>query len=740
MTFTYSANALFRYEGLVGTPAETLVAGRHVRIYSPRPQTVLAFSASALALDRAPGEKPMGWVRQGFVHGVVNKTLFFTELRNGVWIDTFVDLLTGDLDAYRLSPEASEALLRPGDRVCTSPRITSNSGANVNNSYGHYLPSDDGSIIGSVTEIGANFVRVLVTTCPTGRAADVQTQEVMVPLDADAVYHLDGIPVASRAAALNVGTFVRILPAIPQGMYCVRDTDTAGAARQRLVSAPATQAAILDNNPVELTYDNIAWSQPSAVTVLENETVNFKLWLYTREYTEVVWLRNGQVIPGTLRTLDYNDFVSFSQPMTLSDNGVVIQCRATSSGGDSFSDPITLTVLPNTSPFLPISAYVAAENMIFLYFNRAAARSPMDHSAENPANYVLSGGAQVLMATLTGDRRSVVLPTTPLTPGEVYTITVNNVRDTSATPVEVAPETTVQAAFHVIFRYYRFTLLERSSNLAPRLSEIRYLVGGVVYGLGANSCGVPNSSYVHDGASTNLSLSVGDQIVTDFGISPIAADAVRLELNPQEGRQIKEFLIEGSNNSRNWIELLRHKVTIETSTTVPINLSVLRPQDILIGTMEPQKIIFPPIPDIPLAAGTILLGAATTAGLPVQYTVISGPATVNGRTLTLTLTDFGTVRVQATQPGNSSYYSAHPEEQTFTVLTSGTTPVARLSADPISGLAPLTVAFNGRASSAFNGAAIVQYAWDFGHGTTSSGAELQHFHHSRDLHCATHCN
>ena len=86
-----------------------------------------------------------------------------------------------------------------------------------------------------------------------------------------------------------------------------------------------------------------------------------------------------------------------------------------------------------------------------------------------------------------------------------------------------------------------------------------------------------------------------------------------------------------------------------------------------------QTITFPP-PPAPAYAGTsVLLAATASSGLPVTYTVVSGPAyisTLNGAVLTYT--GAGTVVVQADQLGNAAYSAAAAVQDsvTVTVLTS----------------------------------------------------------------------
>ena len=116
----------------------------------------------------------------------------------------------------------------------------------------------------------------------------------------------------------------------------------------------------------------------------------------------------------------------------------------------------------------------------------------------------------------------------------------------------------------------------------------------------------------------------------------------------------------------------------------------------------PQTITF--IPTTPVAYSTtpINLSATASSGLPVTFTVTSGPATVSGNALTLT--GVGTVVVAANQAGNTSYAAAPQVTQSIVVnqasqtitFTTLTTPVT-FSATPINLAATassgLTVAF-----------------------------------------------
>jgi hypothetical protein len=77
-----------------------------------------------------------------------------------------------------------------------------------------------------------------------------------------------------------------------------------------------------------------------------------------------------------------------------------------------------------------------------------------------------------------------------------------------------------------------------------------------------------------------------------------------------------------------------------------------------------QTITFNSIPTQTYGGSPISLVATASSGLPVTFNVVSGPATVSGSTLTIT--DAGTVVVNANQAGNSGYNPA-VAQQSFTV-------------------------------------------------------------------------
>ncbi len=87
------------------------------------------------------------------------------------------------------------------------------------------------------------------------------------------------------------------------------------------------------------------------------------------------------------------------------------------------------------------------------------------------------------------------------------------------------------------------------------------------------------------------------------------------------------------------------------------------------GTLESgfQSINFPQIPNMLISADPYELDATVNSGLAVSYTVISGPATINGSTLTIDGTP-GEVVVRASQAGDAIFDPAADVDVTFQVL------------------------------------------------------------------------
>ncbi len=88
-------------------------------------------------------------------------------------------------------------------------------------------------------------------------------------------------------------------------------------------------------------------------------------------------------------------------------------------------------------------------------------------------------------------------------------------------------------------------------------------------------------------------------------------------------------------------------------------------QHTLVVNKANQTITFKGLAAVTYGAGPITLGATASSGLPIAYTVVSGPGSVSGNQLTLT--GAGAIVVKPTQAGNANDNAATAVTQTLTV-------------------------------------------------------------------------
>ena len=83
----------------------------------------------------------------------------------------------------------------------------------------------------------------------------------------------------------------------------------------------------------------------------------------------------------------------------------------------------------------------------------------------------------------------------------------------------------------------------------------------------------------------------------------------------------------------------------------------------MLAVRQNQTLSFGTVADQSFGGVPVILTATSSAGLPVSFSVVTGPAIITGSVLTLT--GAGTVSVRASQPGNWAYNAAAPVERTF---------------------------------------------------------------------------
>ena len=184
--------------------------------------------------------------------------------------------------------------------------------------------------------------------------------------------------------------------------------------------------------PLGLTFE--ITQQPVNTTGVEHSTLSLvaQVALPQGVLSTTQWQRKqGNAftdIPGA--TLQTNTIAR----LTMDWNGAVVRLKVSSSGVTKYSNEVTLTVTPETTPPDLLGANgLAAKSSVTLRFSE-----PLNAStAGTAANYQItgpSGALAVTSATVSPSQRSVVLATAAQTVGTKYTVTVSRVTDQATTP------------------------------------------------------------------------------------------------------------------------------------------------------------------------------------------------------------------------------------------------------------------------------------------------------------------
>ncbi|MEJ5237733.1 MAG: lamin tail domain-containing protein [Limisphaera sp.] len=170
--------------------------------------------------------------------------------------------------------------------------------------------------------------------------------------------------------------------------------------------------------------------QPTNVTVVEGGMAGFRVELARALGATYQWKRNGTNLPGATSA------ALWFGPVRLSDSGSVFVCAVTNAYGWTNSAAAVLTVLADTNPpTLTGVRNLGDPTLLMVSFSEPVEPA----SAGNAGNYTLSHGVGVLDVILLEDPATVALRTTPMTPGPIYVLTVNNVRDRAQNPNTIPP-------------------------------------------------------------------------------------------------------------------------------------------------------------------------------------------------------------------------------------------------------------------------------------------------------------
>ncbi|GHN01874.1 hypothetical protein WSM22_33630 [Cytophagales bacterium WSM2-2] len=187
-----------------------------------------------------------------------------------------------------------------------------------------------------------------------------------------------------------------------------------------------------------------------------------------------------------------------------------------------------------------------------------------------------------------------------------------------------------------------------------------------------------NDNYL--AASAEMTLHIGkavpELIITDitktYGDPPFLLNAISYSganisyrlANANSG----EITLSGDRNSTVTI-LGAGSVRIVTTVLATDNYFAAEKELVLTIQKAGQTIDFQPIEDKLLSNEPFELQATASSGLPVEFSLISGPATLSNRIVSLTGVT-GEVVVRASQQGNENYAPAPSVSRSFTVIAS----------------------------------------------------------------------
>jgi hypothetical protein len=171
------------------------------------------------------------------------------------------------------------------------------------------------------------------------------------------------------------------------------------------------------------------------------------------------------------------------------------------------------------------------------------------------------------------------------------------------------------------------------------------------------------------------------------------------------------FANTSSANTGTYSGLNTAAVTNSSAPTTRTSSYVITYAGVFTIAAAPQTITFGALPGKTYGDAPFGLTATASSGLPVSFSVSSGPASISGTTVTIT--GAGAVTIVASQSGNSNYQAAPGVSQSFTVAQAAQT----VTLSPISQTILQTQSVSFTAAGGQNG-----YVWGGTSGASGSGA------------------
>lgn len=167
-------------------------------------------------------------------------------------------------------------------------------------------------------------------------------------------------------------------------------------------------------------------AQPANTTIVEHGTATFAVAVSNLDSLNFQWQRNGANIIAATNAV-------YTTPLLqLADSGSTFQCLLWNAVGMTNTASVLLTVSPDVTPPAIGKVLNSSSNRVVVFFSEPVEAA----SATNVANYSIP--TVTISAAVLNNNLAVTLTTTPLATATAYTLTVNSVRDTAATPNTIA--------------------------------------------------------------------------------------------------------------------------------------------------------------------------------------------------------------------------------------------------------------------------------------------------------------
>jgi hypothetical protein len=227
------------------------------------------------------------------------------------------------------------------------------------------------------------------------------------------------------AWTLPDGTHQNVLPSVAQWPYPVNLADPAYSA---LAKAPDILTSYL-GVPVS------ALDPSGTTSVVEGLPLDLTVTAEASQPATVQWSSNGVPIPNA-------NLLNYHIPrVTLSQNAAVYSIVISNSLGQTNASTTLSVTADTTAPTLADAINLGNfTGDIAVVFSESV--DPV--TAANAGNYSINNGVTVTGARMGSTPETVLLQTSGLTVGPVYTVTVNNVRDLASTPNTISPGSSIQ--------------------------------------------------------------------------------------------------------------------------------------------------------------------------------------------------------------------------------------------------------------------------------------------------------